>query len=164
MLLLETDVRTTELAIGHRSYSSAQNTNFLVGTSVPPANERTWRPNHNSVGINYQNGWNQQKGDLPSYRQKQPYGYLDKSLPFSFPNFPFQPGMQQQQQQPNFYPRYTVQQQSQPVSYGFQQQVICQRCGRNHPTSQCIVDPNILCYSCGLPGHTSSICCNLTRS
>ena len=144
MLLLETDVRTTELAIGHRSYSSAQNTNFLVGTSVPPANERTWRPNHNSVGINYQNGWNQQKGDLPSYRQKQPYGYLDKSLPFSFPNFPFQPGMQQQQQ-PNFYPRYTVQQQSQPVSYGFQQQVICQRCGRNHPTSQWIQ------ISCAIP-------------
>ena len=45
-----------------------------------------------------------------------------------FPNFPFQPGMQQQQQQPNFYPRYTGQKQSQPLFYGFQQQVICQCC------------------------------------
>ena len=48
----------------NKTFSSAQDTNFLVVTSVPPANERTWRQNHNSVEINYQNG------DLPSYRQK----------------------------------------------------------------------------------------------
>ena len=141
-----------------QSYTQSRPTSRSVGQqNFPQVLQNDMRANYNNRD-HYQ--WHYFQNQLQPQAYHALPSYFSASVPQTTSNNVFQ----QQQLQNNPFqlqqqPRYTADAQPPPMPQHFGQPMTCNRCGRNnHPVSMCPVDPSIICFSCGLRGHTSQTC------